>query len=262
MFIFMGLPCSNAWSQESYPKFDFVSITEGISKVGIYSILQDDYGFIWIGTNGSGLYRYDGMEYKSYKHVLNDSTSLNSSLVFSTYLDSKNRLWVGTEEGLNLYDRDHDRFIGIRLGDKGEIDNVVSVSSLQEDNQGNLYIGGFEKGLFKLDLENFNVEKIKVGKPDSSNPLVVQTIQMDSYGKIYVGTSLGLFDLDERSGFLTRSYFRGENTMDAVYASIKSLLIDEGDNIWIGTFSEGLQKVGRTDMEGADFYTIDKFLFS
>lgn len=262
VFIFMCLVCSDARGQESYPKFDFVSITEGMSKVGVYSILQDDYGFIWIGTNGSGLYRYDGMEYKSYKHILNDSTSLNSSLVFSSYLDSKNRLWVGTEEGLNLYDRDHDRFIGIPLGDKDGVDNVVSISSLQEDDQGNLYVGGFEKGLFRLDLEDFHVEKIKMDSPDPSHSLVVQTIQMDSYGKIYVGTSLGLFDLDERSGFLTRSYFRGENTMNAVHASIKSLLIDEGDNIWIGTFSEGLHKVGRTDIPGADFYTIDKFLFS
>src|SRR5690606_19239218 len=143
MFIFMGLPCSNAWSQESYPKFNFVGITEGISKVGVYSILQDDYGFIWIGTNGSGLYRYDGMEYKSYKHVLNDTTSLNSSLIFSSYFDSKNRLWVGTEEGLNLYDRDKDRFRRIPLMDNERIGNSISISSLQEDNEGNLYIGGF-----------------------------------------------------------------------------------------------------------------------
>lgn len=262
IFIFISLSGQRVWSQNTYPKLNFVNITEGMSKVGIYSILQDDYGFIWIGTNGSGLYRYDGMEYKSYKHVLNDSTSLNSSLIFSSYLDSKNRLWVGTEEGLNLYDRDHDRFNRIRLGDKDGIDNVVSISSLQEDDQGNLYVGGFEKGLFKLDLENFKVEKIKVGKPDSVNSMIVQTIQKDSYGKIYVGTSLGLFDLDERSGSLARSYFRGENTMDAVHASIKSLLIDEGDNIWVGTFTEGLQKIGRTDMEGADFYAIDKYLFS
>src|SRR5690606_4497916 len=101
---------AQAWAQQAHPKYNFVNITEGISRVGIYSILQDNYGFIWIGTNGSGLYRYDGIDFKSYKYVLNDTTSLNSSLVFRSYFDRENRLWVGTEQGLNLYDRDNDRF--------------------------------------------------------------------------------------------------------------------------------------------------------
>src|SRR5690606_11865144 len=248
IFVFTCLSGPRAWCQETYPKFNFVGITEGISKVGVYSILQDDYGFIWIGTNGSGLYRYDGMEYKSYKHVLNDTTSLNSSLIFSSYFDSKNRLWVGTEEGLNLYDRDNDRFRRIPLMDNEGIGNSISISSFQEDNQGNLYIGGFEKGLFKLNLESFKVESIRIDEPNLSDPLIVQAIQMDSYGKIYVGTNGGLFELDERSRLLKRSYFRGEDTIDAVHVPIKSLLIDEGNNIWIGTFSEGLHKLARTDV--------------
>ena len=260
IFVFTCLSGPRAWCQETYPKFNFVGITEGISKVGVYSILQDDYGFIWIGTNGSGLYRYDGMEYKSYKHVLNDTTSLNSSLIFSSYFDSKNRLWVGTEEGLNLYDRDKDRFRRIPLMDNERIGNSISISSLQEDNEGNLYIGGFEKGLFKLDLESFKVERIRVDELDPPNPLIVQAIQMDSYGNIYVGTNRGLFELDERSELLSRSYFRGKDTMDAVHAPIKSLLIDEGNTIWVGTFSEGLYKISRKG--GSDFFTRDKFLFS
>lgn len=262
IFILSYLSGPKVWSQESYQKFNFVGITEGISKVGIYSILQDDYGFIWIATNGSGLYRYDGTEYKSYKHELNDTTSLNSSLVFCTYFDSKNRLWVGTEEGLNLYDRDNDRFRRIPLMENEGTGNSISISSLQEDDQGNLYIGGFEMGVFKLDMESFEVGKIQVGESALSNQLVVQAIQKDRYGKIFVGTDRGLFEVDENPELLRRSYFRGRNSMDAIDAPIKSLLIDEGNTIWIGTFSEGLYKVGRSDTGVSDFFTIDRYLFS
>ncbi|MBD3661087.1 MAG: hypothetical protein HUJ11_02675 [Arenibacter algicola] len=80
-FIVLSLFISDLRAQTDVPKLNFVNIKEGISKVGVYSILQDDYGFIWIGTNGSGLYRYDGIDYKSYKHIINDSTSISSSQI-------------------------------------------------------------------------------------------------------------------------------------------------------------------------------------
>src|SRR5690606_11261535 len=147
----LSLAFTRVWGQEEPPQYNFVNITQGISRVGIYSILKDNYGFIWIGTNGSGLYRYDGVDFKSYKHILNDSTSLNSSLVFRTYFDRENRLWAGTEQGLNLYDRANDRFKRIPLEDDSIERNPISISAIQEDNLGKLYIGGFEKGLYRLD---------------------------------------------------------------------------------------------------------------
>ena len=262
VLIGIGLFLPGMRGQEAYPKYNFVNITEGISRVGIYSIVQDNYGFIWLGTNGSGLYRYDGVDFKSYKHILNDSTSLNSSLVFRTYFDRENRLWAGTEQGLNLYDRANDRFKRIPLEDDSIERNPISISAIQEDNLGKLYIGGFEKGLYRLDPVDFKVEKIKVDEPGSLPPLIIETIQKDSYGKIYVGTDRGLFEIDAQTGLLKRSYFRGRDTMEAVRVPIKSLLIDQGDNLWIGTFSDGLIKLGRTDIIGEDYYAVDEFLFS
>ena len=49
------------WSQKPTQEFNFVNIKEGISKVGIASIIQDHQGFIWIGTDGTGLYKFDGI---------------------------------------------------------------------------------------------------------------------------------------------------------------------------------------------------------
>lgn len=262
--IFAGfcLILNRAHSQETPPKYNFVNITEGISRVGIYSILQDDHGFVWIGTNGSGLYRYDGIDFKSYRHVLDDPTSLNSSLVFCSYFDSGHRLWVGTEEGLNLYDRDNDRFQRISLKKNPGEEGPVSVSSLHEDNRGNLFIGAFEKGLFKMDLDSFELSEVRVDGPDSLLPLIVEAIQTDRFGKTYVGTDRGLFEVDPGTGYLKRSYFRGRDTMATVKEPIKSLLIDGNNNIWVGTFSDGLIKVGTTDIPGEDHHTIEKFEFS
>ena len=88
------------------------------------------------GTNGSGLYRYDGLDYKSYKHIINDSTSISSSQINCSYLDSRNRLWVGTEVGLNLYDREMDQFLILNVamgGDWFGVDPNFKTSSMEVD---------------------------------------------------------------------------------------------------------------------------------
>ena len=104
----------SAWSQE-YQDFQFVNFKEEIPNSGVSSIIQDNDGFIWIGTLGVGVYRFDCVNYKSYRHVLNDSTSLSSSKIESVYLDHRDNLWVGTENGLNLYNKELDRFKRIPL---------------------------------------------------------------------------------------------------------------------------------------------------
>ena len=84
---------SQTWAQEVKDEYHFVNIKESVSKIAISTIIQDEYGFIWMGTNGAGLNKFDGIDYNIYKHIANDSTSLSSSLVFCSYLDSKKRLW-------------------------------------------------------------------------------------------------------------------------------------------------------------------------
>ncbi len=234
-----------------------------MSKVGVYSILQDHYGFIWIGTNGSGLYRYDGIDYKSYKHIINDSTSISSSQINCSYLDSKNRLWVGTEVGLNLYDREKDQFKRIAVLSAVE-DNapIMPISALNEDSEGNLLIGSFRLGMFKMDLNNFEVEKVEVREADNADPLMVRTIQTDSKGKIYAGTNRGLYVVDGETGVLKRFAFWDKGELQSIDVAIRSLLVDNADNIWVGAFGNGLYKVKIGDSSVEEPFTMDHYTFS
>jgi ligand-binding sensor domain-containing protein len=68
--------------------------------------LQDHKGFLWIGTQ-DGLNKYDGYDFKVYKHDPDNPHSLSSSVITAIYEDHSGALWIGTNNGgLNKLDRE------------------------------------------------------------------------------------------------------------------------------------------------------------
>ncbi|TYP98192.1 signal transduction histidine kinase [Tenacibaculum adriaticum] len=250
----------NIWSQESSKEFHFVNTKEGIAKVGISSILQDHYGFIWIGTSGTGLYKFDGIDYISYKHRLQDTTSLSSSRIECSYLDSKNRLWVGTENGLNLYNRELDQFLRIVI----DSINTQHILSLEEDSSNNLLIGTNNGlGLFKLNLNTFNVEKIfNSTLAENGLPININSIQHSKQGKTFVGTNFGLKEVDLINNKLihTRLFLNNKKSFDS---AIETLYIDVNNNLWIGSENnEGVFKCALSDDRNNDIIDLKQLSFS
>lgn len=249
-------------SQTNGEKYNFVNIKEGISKTGVFTILQDDEGFIWIGTNGAGLHRYDGIDYNTYIHKINDTTSISSSLVFCAQLDSKNRLWVGTEDGLNLYDRTQDQFKKIVLENiETPSKGTIAIRSLLADNAGNLLIGTYDYGLFKLNFENFEVTEIMyLGSSPEDNVKNIHCLIMSNEGVVYAGTEGGLKKFNSKNNSLDPAVFETKNGNYSCNTTIQSLLIDRQSNLWVGTMFDGLAKVSKNSED--DSYSIDKFNFS
>ena len=94
----------NIYPQQNYV-FEHFSIPEGLSNPTIFSIMQDSYGFIWIGT-ADGLNRYDGYEFKVYKNDPADSMSLpGGGEIWAISEDADKNLWIGGQSFLVLYDR-------------------------------------------------------------------------------------------------------------------------------------------------------------
>src|SRR5882762_303391 len=63
------------------------------------TMIQDHQGFIWMGTY-SGLYRYDGYQYRYFQHQSNTPGSVPHDSVSSLLEDQQHRLWIGTRNGL------------------------------------------------------------------------------------------------------------------------------------------------------------------
>ncbi len=76
---------------EGPPRFDRLSLEEGLSQSIVEAIVQDDVGFMWFATE-NGLNRYDGYEFTLFTNQANNSNSLSSIELKAVYLDDSGRL--------------------------------------------------------------------------------------------------------------------------------------------------------------------------
>ena len=130
-------------SQEVEIRFNHLSINDGLSQSTIYSIVQDDDGFIWIGTQ-DGLNKYDGYNVNQYKHQIKNNKSLSNSYINNICKGDNGSLWIGTLSGLNHYNRATKEFTHVKLN--GGLDKI-NVVKIVRDSRERLWIGTNRFGL-------------------------------------------------------------------------------------------------------------------
>lgn len=161
----------------------------------ITSIISDPRNYIWMATNNDGIIRIAGNlnlpeSFKFKNYTLNNGLlPVNTPLCF--HLDRQGRLWVGTEgSGLCFYDAPNDLFVSVHQ--KYQLPGDM-VSGIEEDHEGNLWIGT-NKGLAKITFsnnDNFSTRIFTVadGLPDHFFNVNANTRQQDTF---YFGSSRGI----------------------------------------------------------------------
>jgi two-component system sensor histidine kinase ChiS len=131
-----------------------------ISNNLVSAIFEDNDGFLWLGTVGGGLNKFDidAEKFYHYQHDPNNPNSLSHININVIYVDSKGNIWVGTYGGgLNKFDSKTETFI--RFTEMDGLANDI-IYGILEDNHGNLWIST------KNGLSKFNPNDVdKWGKP-------------------------------------------------------------------------------------------------
>ncbi|MBD1208331.1 MAG: hypothetical protein H9535_07875 [Ignavibacteria bacterium] len=101
-------------------------------------LLEDQHGAWWIGSFGAGLVRYNSSleKYECFTTDSNRTNSIAADIVYTLYEDSRGWLWVGTANGLDVFDRTSKSFEHIFEKDKlpgGDINAIL------EDNNGRIW---------------------------------------------------------------------------------------------------------------------------
>ncbi|MCV9929212.1 response regulator [Flavobacterium sp. LS1R49] len=195
----------------------------------IYSIYQDDDGFIWLGTNGYGIIRCKIVrsgekliitDFKKYLADSNKKNTLSSNIVFSIIPKNKNQLWIGTRlGGLNLFDKKSEHFSTY----KNNANDLKSLSNndilcLQTDAKNRLWIGtSFGLNLLE-DIKNngeavFKSFTVADGLPNNT----IHGIVADKKNNLWLSTNFGLSNFNLNKLKLT-NYTRNEGLQNNEFA--------------------------------------------
>ncbi len=168
--------------------FKQLNVKDGLSHGSATCVLQDDEGFIWVGTY-NGLNRFDAHEFKTFQFSENDSLSLSQNTVQCLHKDSMGNLWVGTYAGLNRYNKETERFERF-IFNEPDPRSLNAVFSMCSDKKGTIWCGTWGSGVFTINPFNGSIQRIDFSLypelSESSN--LVRRVYCDSQGKIWICT--------------------------------------------------------------------------
>jgi ligand-binding sensor domain-containing protein/serine phosphatase RsbU (regulator of sigma subunit) len=194
----------------------------------VVHIFIDQDSSIWLCTFGAGLFHYfpDKDKYKMYVPSA-DTNSLSFHTPIAVLRDKKKRLWIGTEEGLDLYNPDKDNFTRLKSikapGVKPGPDVIASML-LRED--GKIWIGTVGTGLYLFDPDT----RISKLVSDSVFPVDAGIISLhtDGHKDLWIGTNAGIYKLDTRTNTF-KSYRHLHPLFGSIIAAIEE---DNNGFLW------------------------------
>ncbi len=235
----------------AFPGFDKLAPGVGDESLGELNIVTvDKSGLLWIGTDVTGLVRYDGYTWRSYRHIQGDNKSLGSNSVLALWVAQDGLIWVGTSQGVSAFDPDTEQSVNY-VHDDANPDSLVGdrVNRILGDTNGNIWLGVFGKGLDYLAKGSTTIRHFHhdPASPTSLANDFVGGLLIDRQGRFWVGTRDGLQRLlPDGTGF-ERVASRSGDPNSLAGKSIVSLYEALDGKIWIGT------KTGLAWMDPATF---------
>lgn len=203
----------------------------GLSSDKTTVAIQDHLGFMWFGTE-EGLNRMTG--YSDFEIFINsrtDSLSLSNNYVLALFEDSKKRLWVGTKDGLNLYNRSLRTFTHFPLQHGLSDIGGASIVDIQEDEAGNLWIL-CDRHLVQLDGSTLE-EKLLVETHKTQGSEQIRFSRLGFFqSEIWVGASNGLFKVQGKE-LINSQLVRDKHVTS---------LLSVDNTLWFGTKGSGVYR--------------------
>ena len=216
--------------------FRHFSVEDGLSSNSVRALMQDKYGFLWIGTD-EGLNRYDGTTVKLYRLKDRGANEAISSL-YSTL----NKIWIGTDEGIYIYDYETEDIMPFVLATSKNIHIETNTNHIVEDKDKNLWFTTVGQGIFKYNTITNHLEQYEF---KNANGLMASVL-VDSENQIWAITNWGnsgLFKLNKAENKFETfplSYESGKHDSNALV-----MLEDSEHTLWLGTWECGLQKIDK-----------------
>lgn len=216
----------------------------GTEGVGAQDIQQDALGNIYLASKNQGVYLL-----RAGSNVFTRISSIGNLPIENIYISRNNKLYIGCD-GLGIYV--YDPQTGF-LQDNPLFSRLVNlakskITSIIEDNQGNIWVSMLQKGVFmQRNIQNdFNYMGFRLGNLNVIGENCVTSLSINQGNQVWVGTDkdgLYLFNIATRS---VEGHFLNQST-------VLTLCKDQQGRTWVGTYTDGL---GYMDAAGS-FHPVD-----
>jgi PAS domain S-box-containing protein len=235
----------------------------------VTTIYEDDSGVLWVGTGSyyevevgglnvfdrtpghaseGGAYASERGTFTRYLHDPHNPHSLSNNHVRAIYEDQTGILWIGTDDGLNIFDRTTDSFVGYHhdpLNPRSLGDSPITV--IYEDRAGTLWFGTDGAGVSKYARVK---EKFARYQPDPLDPnslsgAEVGALDEDHTVTLWIGIQGGGLDsLNRATGRFTHYSHDPDDPHSLGHDHVKALYEDHEGVLWVGT-NQGLDRLDR-----------------
>lgn len=243
LYIFLLAFLSGSLFAQRY-HFKTFNTKNGLGNSSVNSIFQSHEGYLWFGTQGGGLSRFDGKTF----HNFTKEDGLISNEILSVIEDDKNNIWVGTIEGLSVLN-------GKKVKNYTEKDGLgaSSIYGINRFRDGSIWVSTFGSGL-KVIRDGKVVQTF-----DTTNVLPTNDVFCcleDDDGSVWVGLFYqGLIKIS-KDGKLLQSF--PEFSPGLKYCSAFSLTKTKDGTLWIGSAGFGIYKYKNNKLEHVYFEAFER----
>ena len=225
-------------NQEQLYKFMHLSINDGLSNNQVRSVLKDSRGFMWFGT-GRGLNRFDGLNFKVFKHDPFDEKSIPFNGIDYLFEDFDQKIWIRSLDSYAIYDPEKESFAAASDHYKETSIPLNSLRNLYRDSKGNIWFVNSVYGLYKYDSQNSSCDSIKYIPPQDEN------LAADFFTDVKEGKKESLWVISNGGVVLeinhetkqTKKTFRLGNDFFDKENSFR-LFVDSDNDVWIYSLAQ------------------------
>jgi ligand-binding sensor domain-containing protein len=206
------ISCLNLLSAQPLTSINY-SVSEGLPQSQVFGVTQDDKGYLWFGTQGGGLGRFDGKIFQNF---------LPSTYVWGIGEDSDKTLWIGTSKG--AFRKRHSDFEPVLTAD-----NQAHTFRAFGKAANGVFLIGSEKGLWFWEEKTQKIQPLKVHPV--LDKTIVQSFFCDDKG-IWIASNKGAFCYQKNGTLLAIPTLAG--------MPVQSIAKDLSGNYWFVTYDKGV----------------------
>ncbi|MBL4654276.1 MAG: hypothetical protein JKY33_00450, partial [Bacteroidia bacterium] len=201
---------------------------DGLAQDQVQCMFQDSKGYVWLGTNGAGVNRFDG--HKMVSFTTNDGLVNNRINIITE--DNYGNIWIGTGNGISKFD-------GTQFENYTTKHGLIAneIIAIFVDDKQTLWVGSGNNGVIStMDISDKNSinKSFKRVNFESLNNQSIYMITQDKEFNMWIGTNIGLIKCDPNKDIRTEFVLY---TVDDGLPSnnVNRMLIASNGKIWIGT---------------------------